>query len=83
MTMAAAASRFMVSVRRFMMLLMMKRLNIRAARTVAGARPDTIAPYTGGGDYESLSGSDIDALKYETEQEIGYIRESVPDLFEE
>ena len=51
--------------------------------TVSGARPDTIAPYTGGGDYESLSGSDIDALKYETEQEIGYIRESVPDLFEE
>ena len=54
-----------------------------AQSTLSGAEPDTIAPYTGGGDYESLSGKDVDALKYETETDISYIREEVPDLFEE
>ena len=54
-----------------------------AQSTISGTKPDTIAPYTGGGDYEDLSGRDIDALKYETETDISYIKEAVPDLFEE
>ena len=53
--------------------------------TLSGSTPDDIAPYTGGGDYENLNARDIDALKYETESEIPYIKteEAVPDLFEE
>ena len=54
-----------------------------AQSTLSGSRPDTIAPYTGGGDYESLTGRDLDALKYETETDISYIKDAVPDLFEE
>ena len=54
-----------------------------AQSSLSGAEPDTIAPYTGGGDYESLDGRDIEALRYETEQDISYLREAVPDLFEE
>ena len=54
-----------------------------AQSVVSGTTPDTIAPYTGGGDYESLSGKDLDALKYETETDISYIKDAVPDIFEE
>lgn len=51
--------------------------------TVSGVTPDNIAPYTGGGDYENLTGRDINALKYETETDISYLQEAPPDLFVE
>lgn len=54
-----------------------------AGSTVSGVRPDTISPYTGGGDYENLSGKDLSELKYETEQDLSYLKEAVPDLIEE
>ena len=50
---------------------------------LSGVKPDEIAPYTGGGDYERLRGREIEALKYETESEILYLKEAVQDLFEE
>ena len=50
-----------------------------AQSSVSGVKPDTIAPYTGGGDYESLSGRDLADLRYETEADIGYVKEAVPD----
>lgn len=51
--------------------------------TVSGVTPDAIAPYTGGGDYENLTGRDLDALKYETEADISFLQEEAPDIFEE
>lgn len=56
---------------------------LAAQSTLSGTKPDTIAPYTGGGDYENLSSQDLDALKYETEEEISYVTNEMPDLFEE
>ena len=50
---------------------------------LSGVKPDEIAPYTGGGDYERLRGREIGALKYETESEILYLKDAVQDLFEE
>lgn len=50
---------------------------------ISGVTPDDIAPYTGGGDYENLRARDINSLKYETEQEIGYVKDAEPDIFDE
>ena len=50
---------------------------------VSGVTPDDIAPYTGGGDYENLTGRDLNALKYETETDISFLQEEIPDLFVE
>ncbi len=48
---------------------------------ISGTEPDAIAPYTGGGDYENLSGSDYNGLLYETEQDITYLQNAAPDIF--
>ena len=49
---------------------------------ISGVAPDGIAPYTGGGDYEDLSGSDLDELLYETEEDISYLRDLPEGLIE-
>ncbi len=50
--------------------------------TLSGTEADESDPYTGGGDYEDLSGSDYDELLYETDQEITYLQNAAPDIFE-
>ena len=51
--------------------------------TVSGTTPDNAAPYTGGGDYENLSGSAMDELLYETEESISYLYQPSSGLIEE
>ena len=51
--------------------------------TVSGTIPDNAAPYTGGGDYENLSGSAMDELLYETEESISYLYQPSSGLIEE
>ncbi len=53
-----------------------------AQSTVSGVSPDDVAPYTGGGDYESLSGEDYGSLLYETEQDITYLQNAPSGLIE-
>lgn len=50
--------------------------------TMSGTSPDDVAPYTGGGDYESLTLEDYNNLLYETEADIVYVQNAPSDLIE-
>ncbi len=56
---------------------------LAAQSVMSGTSPDDVAPYTGGGDYENLTGTESSGLLYETEQDIAYVQNAAPDgLFE-